>query len=66
MNPIRNAEAAGACRERVYHLTASADREVQGRVATREERERVDQMMVPLHRIEIADGHHKTIVRCES
>ena len=65
MQPPGETEPSGMRNESLPLLAPAADRHVQGGVAIGEERERIDEVLMPLHRVEVSDRDRKPIRRAE-
>ena len=55
MNAVLDTARSCLASKCVFEVAPAADREMGGRMPIRQQRERVDQMPMPLHRIEIPD-----------
>jgi len=63
--PVADAERRCSCCEHRVQLAASCNGDMQPWEALGEHRERIHQVHVPLHGIEVADGHGELIVCTE-
>jgi hypothetical protein len=66
VHAVRDAEVAGARRQRLRQLPTAADGEMELRVPPDEQRHGVDEAPVPLHGIQIAHRHEKPVAGAEA